>query len=349
MEITRQQIIDFFENKCSAEEAEQVYHYLQQHPEIVQEFLDEAEWESFTATATQDEAWVAQRFENIQGAKIKLRVIPWKQIYRVAAAVLLLVAAAGIFAIGLRKNKTPLVAVKAPLKEVLRDTVITNTTTAKKRIRLSDGSVVLLSAKSKLQLQQPFDKARRDIQLTGEAVFHVAKNSASIFTVYTTGFSTTALGTVFSIKAYEGQGTSSIKLLEGKVMVKNLKLRQPPQYLTEGQACVFDIHNNTLVKKHTEEHINKQANVISVAKTNNSIIENENGIEFRNAPLPRVLEVISRTYDIKIISRNEHLKNRKFTGTFSKDQSIESVLQTIASLNDLQISKDEAGYHIVRK
>lgn len=349
MEITRQQIIDFFENKCSAEEAEQVYHYLQQHPEIVQEYLNEAEWESFSTSATQDEAWVAQRFENIQGAKIKLRVIPWKRISRVAAAVLLLVAAAGVFTSTLRQNKVPVIVAEAPLKEVLRDTVITNTGTAKKRIQLSDGSVVLLSAESKLQLQQPFDKAKRDIQLTGEAVFHVAKNSASIFTVYTTGFSTTALGTVFSIKAYEEQATSSIKLLEGKVMVKNLKLRQPPQYLAKGQACVFDMRNNTLVKKQQEEQVNKQAAVISVAKANNSVIENENDIEFRNAPLPRVLEVISNTYDINIISRNEHLKNRKFTGTFRKDQSIESVLQTIASLNDLQISKDEAGYHIVRK
>lgn len=349
MEITRQQITDFFENKCSAEEAEQVYHYLQQHPEIVQEYLDEAEWESFTATATQDEAWVARRFENIQGAKTKLRVIPWKRLYRVAAAVLLLVAAGGIFTLTLRENKAPVITVQAPPKEVLRDTVITNVTAAKKRVQLSDGSVVLLSAKSKLQLRQPFDKAKRDIQLTGEAVFHVAKNSSSIFTVYTPGFSTTALGTVFSIKAYEGQATSSIKLLEGKVMVKNLKLRQPPQYLAAGQACVFDMYNNTLVKKDAEEKVNKQTTVISVAKTNNSIIENENGVEFRNAPLPSVLEVISRTYDIKIISRNEHLKNRKFTGSFRKDQSIESVLQTIASLNDLQISKDEAGYHVVRK
>src|SRR5205085_10866254 len=69
------------------------------------------------------------------------------------------------------------------------------------KVILQDNSVISLSPGAVIRYDVPFQNNRRDISLTGEALFNVAKDKTKPFTVYAGSLTTTALGTQFKITA----------------------------------------------------------------------------------------------------------------------------------------------------
>ena len=70
-------------------------------------------------------------------------------------------------------------------------------------VQLPDGSKVTLSKDSRLSYGKKFDGNKREVFLSGEAFFEVAKNPARPFLVYSNGLITKVLGTSFKITAFE--------------------------------------------------------------------------------------------------------------------------------------------------
>ena len=85
-------------------------------------------------------------------------------------------------------------------------------------ITLSDGTQVLLGANSRLEYAKHFSAGKREVTLTGEARFNVAKDAGRPFIVHTEQIQTQVLGTVFDVKAYP-QTLPDVTLYEGKVEV----------------------------------------------------------------------------------------------------------------------------------
>ena len=122
----------------------------------------------------------------------------------------------------------------------------TNTTGKEKKLPLPDGSLIVLADKSEVTYEEPFTE-KRHITLTGKAWFKVAKDTAHPFTVISGDVATTALGTAFSVTAYKSTDSITIRLYEGKVVVKaasntvnNLK---KGVFLLPGQEFVYDGEN----------------------------------------------------------------------------------------------------------
>jgi transmembrane sensor len=83
-------------------------------------------------------------------------------------------------------------------------------------IRLSDGSTVTLNSRSKLRVR--FTKTQRTVELMlGEALFHVAKNTARPFIVRADGTSVRAVGTQFDVN--KGRESTIVTVVEGRVAV----------------------------------------------------------------------------------------------------------------------------------
>ncbi|MGZ5135749.1 MAG: FecR domain-containing protein, partial [Flavitalea sp.] len=110
-------------------------------------------------------------------------------IYRTIAVTA--VAACIVLAIGLgwslfnkekpvRQTVTRIVKEKAEVNTPFIRNLVNNTGKSK-RYELEDGSIVLLSPKSQLSFQEPFESNKRDIQLKGKADFSVAKNNLKPF------------------------------------------------------------------------------------------------------------------------------------------------------------------------
>lgn len=84
---------------------------------------------------------------------------------------------------------------------------------------LTDGSHVWLNNASTLRYPVPFTGKQRDLALTGEAYFEVAKMPDMPLRVWTPSFLTDVLGTNVNIRDYPSDHSPRTTLLEGKVAV----------------------------------------------------------------------------------------------------------------------------------
>ncbi|TCM16569.1 FecR family protein [Novosphingobium sp. PhB165] len=104
---------------------------------------------------------------------------------------------------------------------------------------LQDGSRVSLSRDGKVLVRM--EEHRRVLQqIGGEAYYEVAKDHTRPFTVETSGYRVTALGTRFNVSP-DPTGTQ-IDLLEGRLRIETDRPGDQPVFLTAGQRFVGGAH-----------------------------------------------------------------------------------------------------------
>ncbi|HTI94458.1 MAG TPA: FecR domain-containing protein [Puia sp.] len=350
MIITKERIINFFEDRCSAEEAVEIYRYLQENPEWMSAWFNEEEWETFLHTEDLPESWSADLLEKIDAAKSSREGrVRWMRGLKAAAAMIAILL--GLVIVWQRYGKRDgLLAATAALSAGAgRDTTLINEKPVLQRVTLEDGSLVELSPASRITYHRGFQKNKRTVLLSGEAVFRIAVEKSRPFTVFTRGFSTTVLGTEFRIRAYADSVTSCIQLLSGKVMVRNLEHPDQTAYLLAGQECTFNNIKNSLggmVATHPASPSYKNGRVLN-SKAYGSIEDNDSEILFKNEPLTRVLTRLGEFYHTPIHFERVEMNKRKFTGSVQKDQSLDEALKIITLLNDLRVDKKDSIYQVM--
>ena len=91
------------------------------------------------------------------------------------------------------------------------------------QITLDDGTQVTLSANSRLEYPKLFPtEGTREVHLTGEARFEVAKDAERPFIVSSGKMQTQVLGTVFDVNAYPGK-VAAVTLFQGRVRISDKK------------------------------------------------------------------------------------------------------------------------------
>ncbi|HSV11029.1 MAG TPA: FecR family protein, partial [Hanamia sp.] len=114
---------------------------------------------------------------------------------------------------------------------------------------LPDGSKVWLNASSSIHFPTAFTGNHRDVELTGEAYFEVAKNKEKPFHVNVNGMQVEVLGTHFNVNAYTDEGTIETSLLEGSVKIKR---GAASSLLKPGEQGVLDENANKIEIKKTD-------------------------------------------------------------------------------------------------
>lgn len=127
---------------------------------------------------------------------------------------------------------------------------------------LSDGSKITLESQSELTYDSEFGKTKREVFLTGEAFFEVAKDSQKPFLIYTENLVTKVVGTSFRIEAYEKDKDISVSVRTGKVTVYkrgaksiNSKLLSTEIVLVPNQKAVFEKGHELLVKTLVDQPV----------------------------------------------------------------------------------------------
>jgi ferric-dicitrate binding protein FerR (iron transport regulator) len=351
MEITKQQISLFLANKLPAAEARQVADHLTAHPHLLDEFFSEEEWEIFE---TQEQ--VPAHIHEEMLAFIKKRQQPGiiRRLTRrwVSIAAVLVVAVAGWLLYNQTQHQ-PLPGKSAPPAQTgvtQQEIVLTNTTNKEVSYKLEDGSEIILSKNSMVKYTQPFEAHKRDLYLTGEALFKVAKDKERPFTVFANGFSTTALGTSFRIKAYTTDKMAHIQLYTGRIVVKNLRQANNALYMAPGEQCSFDYTAVSLARVTTRQ----SPAVTAIPKKpiptvlTGGIEETAESIIFKNTNLITVMNKLSEVYRVTISYDTAAIQNKKFIGTIARERTLEDVLNTITLLNDLQFIKKDETYFITK-
>lgn len=228
-----------------------------------------------------------------------------------------------------------------------------NTSGKAKKFQLPDGSAVVLADSSELTYQEPIDKNRRSVFLSGIATFTVAKKQSKPFTVFTEDIATTALGTRFTLDTKENKEFIYVKLFQGKVMVKPVVVHagwNKALYLKPGEELIYNKRTKSATVAHLWEQ-NKTAKTAEDLLPENPLVPNnkESWFMFNNQPLSEVLDALADMYGREIQYSRRDLKNMYFIGTYEKADSLENILNIITQLNDLNLIKQGNIYKIEKR
>lgn len=187
---------------------------------------------------------------------------------------------------------------------------------SKTHLKLTDGSLVWLNAGTTLRYNQQFGSLNREIELSGEAYFDVAKNRRLPFRVKAKQVSVTALGTKFNVKAYPEEADIQTILFEGSVKLQNYTAEEPSEvFLKPGEKALFNPTTNQF-----RVMVSPDASEVSWT-TDKWII--------RKCRLGEFARLLERRYDIEVTFNDERIKEYEFGGTI-KGETIEQVLTAIS-------------------
>ncbi|UCJ09119.1 FecR domain-containing protein [Chitinophaga pendula] len=186
------------------------------------------------------------------------------------------------------------------------------------KLQLSDGTMVWLNASSSITYPVNFPDSARNITLTGEAYFEVAKSSAP-FKVKIPQVEIQVLGTHFNVMAYEDEALWRTTLIEGAVHVKGPKTAV---LLTVGEQAGYDpVTQNWKITKPDLEAVLGWKNDI---------------FYFENANIAAVMKQLVRWYDIEVVY--ETPVDIHFSGTLPRNVNISTILKTLESTKSVKFS-----------
>lgn len=193
---------------------------------------------------------------------------------------------------------------------------------------LPDGSVIRLNAHSTLRYPERFAEAERKVELQGEAFFDVARNPRQPFVIDAQSAEVRVLGTSFNVR-------TSKDLVD--VVVETGKVRLAADSSTSAESVVLEAGQKGRVALETRkvETAPRQDNL--------DLYWLNQKLGYRKTRLPDVAAELSEIFGIAIAIPEEAVRNCKLDTEFS-NQSIESILQVIATTFNLEVTQDENGY-----
>jgi ferric-dicitrate binding protein FerR (iron transport regulator) len=183
------------------------------------------------------------------------------------------------------------------------------------KLILADGSKVWLNASSSLHFPTAFTGKERNVELTGEAYFEVAKNKEKPFRVNVNGMQVEVLGTHFNVNAYADENSIKTSLLEGSVKIKRGDVSG---LLKPGQQGILESNNNDLKIK--------EVNMDEVIAWKNGLFQ------FNGAGIKTIMLEISRWYNVEIVYSGK-VPQRSFVGKISRDAALPDVLKILELSN----------------
>lgn len=301
--------------------------WVSQHPEKVEE-VDEArrmilaivQEGQFSNIKKQREVW--EKLQDSIGDLPKAKHTEfWNKSYSIAAAILLLIIAGSILWLSRTfTSQEKVMAFKNPsvTKEI-------NEGNTPKTVLLKDGTSILLQPQSTVEYSSVFNFELREVKLTGEAFFDVARDPNKPFLVYTDKLVTKVLGTSFTIRAYQNEGNIQVQVKTGKVSVfteSDVIANQSKGnahlegvLLTPNQQVIFSRQEVSMIKSLVEN-----PSLLSSSSTQS--------FEFKDTPLHDVFDALEKGYGIEIIYDEETMKDCALNASLN-DMSLYDKLRLI--------------------
>ena len=181
------------------------------------------------------------------------------------------------------------------------------------QVELSDGSKVWLNSLTKLRYPEVFKEDCREVYLTGEAYFEVKHDAERPFVVVVDGMKVAVYGTRFNVNTYHA-GVVQTVLVDGKVGV---------QVDATGKEIV--LHPNEMAT-YSEE--SQQVNVKAIVPYVYTAWKDGKFV-FDEEPVEEIMKRLSRWYGIKVVYKNEQVKEQLFTGIITRYAEVKDVLHLI--------------------
>lgn len=248
--------------------------------------------------------------------KEKKRIIRTKLFRNVCAAVITaLLLVTGIYFFCSRSEQM----------QWVEETTVANS--GMKSITLSDGTMVLLNASTKLKYPQKFSEDERCVYLDGEALFSVKEDKQRSFVVYTDKQRIDVLGTVFNVLGYAEDPYTVTTLVNGKVKLGTFnseKNVEDEMVMYPDDQAVFDkdLHHVSLSKVNTADVISWTKGVYS----------------FRDTALEDICRRFEKLYGVTFVLPNIESRSEKYTGKFFAHQPVEEVVSVLNFKQQFQLT-----------
>ncbi len=203
---------------------------------------------------------------------------------------------------------------------------------------LPDGSKVTLNAESKLKYPAKFRSSAREVYLDGEAYFAITPNKKQPFIVITDRQQIKVLGTSFNVMNYKNESYAITTLKEGSIETLFL----------DKSGAQF---NETILKPNEQTYFNKRTNEVMISNIDPALSNSwlQRSFQFKDQTLSFIFDRLQKLYDVNIIIEEDSLKQIKYTGTFSLDQSINEVLDIINFEKQFTYKKEKNNIFIKKK
>jgi ferric-dicitrate binding protein FerR (iron transport regulator) len=356
MEITAHLFRQYLRGECDETTARAIGLWLHsQDPAVLDKVMLQLWNEEFPAMPEEESRLLWRQLEMKTGIlavrqEKKVIRVNWLRQRRIVAAavILLLVAAGGIGVFRLHRGqdiKQQDVTRKSSSTPppVLQWASIANPGIRQKKIKLEDGSEILLAPHSGVRFRQNFETDRRALYLEGKALFHIAKDQRRPFTVYSGDIATTVLGTVFQVSMDSIRPAVIVTLYQGRVVVRPARPTASWRevYLSPGEQLSYDVQKMSAVVSRHNEH--PDASMIHHEDSDTA------ALHFINTPLAEVFEKLMAHYHQQINYHKADLTHIDFTGTLDGADSLSTMLRVIANMNRLVVVQDEKGFSVRKK
>jgi transmembrane sensor len=171
---------------------------------------------------------------------------------------------------------------------------------------LADGSEVTLNSETRLRVSSDYGASRRDVELSGEAYFNVAHDSARPFAVHTRHGVVRDLGTRFGVKAHDDATNDRIAVAEGLVAITpGAASAQNSTELRPGQVATLSSAGRVRVLRN--------ANVeVELAWTRGRLV-------LDGVSLEEAAQRIGRWYDLDIQVVDAAVRRQPVSGSYSNE------------------------------
>ncbi len=193
------------------------------------------------------------------------------------------------------------------------------------KVALPDGTEVTLNSGSRITYPEKFTGKTRNVAISGEAYFAVAKDSKHIFEVSTPCQAKVKVyGTHFNIDASEAKEVVAT-LEEGSVAMSYLSEngKWAERKIEPGQQITYSPEGKTVRVG------NADIDVVTSWK--------DGKLVFHNTPVRDVLRMLSKRYGVTFDVRNPRVYNSSFTGSMTR-QRLDRVLEIISFSSNIEFS-----------
>ena len=187
-------------------------------------------------------------------------------------------------------------------------------------VTLSDGTVVYLNSGSELRYPVAFGAERRDVFLSGEGYFEVAKDAKRPFFVNADKLKIRVYGTSFNVNTYNIANVETV-LVEGKIGIQG---NNAEYTVKPGQLALYNREKGTMEIRDVD--------------VRPYVAWKEHEFMFDNESLEEIMNTLSLWYDVDVFFQTASLKQLHFTGHLGRYEEVSHILDAISGVTQVKFS-----------
>lgn len=330
--------------EATPEEMEELNSYLQQHPEKgLQVEVVRNMWKQDRRMATDKIKNFDKHLQRLSShlaepalqyepaaedpENVKPRALYRRMLVATSVAALLLVY---FFVVKPGNEKNQVVATRSS------GNTVTTKPGSKSQITLPDGTQVWINADSKITYDQNFPGKYREVHLTGEAYFDVARDTTRPFIIHTRSIDVRVLGTSFNVRSYPNEKTTETALIHGTVEVTLHNNPDKKIILKPNEKLVINNEDSNATAPQKKAAADEPMLTLGKVRFNkydsSSSIETmwvRNKLAFENETFEQMALEMERWYNVSFHIKNEQIKSLHFRGVF-ENKSLAEVLEALS-------------------